>query len=136
MTDDGPQFQTEGTPAERELISLRHAARKLYDKALAENKSLAGAAERSGSLNAGLTPASPDETLHFMAMRIADCISVFGRKGSSTVLAKIAKSDLDASSFRDGANLLRNMLYPRTAYWNDLAVRKQDFETHISKMLF
>jgi len=119
-----------------EFISLRHAARKLYDKALAENKLLARAAERSGSLNTGLTPVSPDETLNFMAMRIADCIPVFGKKGSSTLLLEIERSDINQSSFRDGANLLRNVLYPRAIYWNSLAVKKQDFEAHILKMLF
>jgi len=118
-----------------EFISLRQAARKLYDKALAENKALARAAERSGSLNTGLTPASPDETLNFMAMRIADCIPVFGRKESSTLLLEIEKSDINQSSFRDGANLLKDVLYPRATYWNGLVVKKHDFETHILKML-
>ena len=119
-----------------EFISLRHAARKLYDKALAENKALAREAERSGSLNTGLTPASPDETLNFMAMRIADFIPVFGRKESSTLLLEIEKSDINQSSFRDGANLLKDVLYPRATYWNDLVVKKHDFETQILKMLF
>ena len=121
--------------SEPEFISLRQAARKLYERALAENKLFAGAAERSGSLNAGLTPASPDETLNFMALRIADCIPVFGRKGSSTLLLEIEKSDIGQSSFRDGANVLKNILYPRSTYWSYLAVKKQDFEAHILKML-
>jgi hypothetical protein len=118
-----------------EFISLRHAARKLYERARTENQLLARTAERSGSLNTGLTPASPDETLNFMAMRIADHIPVFGRKGPTALLLEIEKSDINQSSFRDGADLLRNVLYPRAIYWNDLAVNKQDFETHISKML-
>lgn len=116
-------------------MSLRHAARKLYEKALAQNKSLARAAERSGSLNTGLTPASPDETLNYLALRIADCIPLFGRKDSSTSLARIEKSDLSVSSFREGAHLLKNVLCPRLIYWHDLAVKKQDFEAQISKML-
>ena len=120
---------------EPEFISLRHAARKLYDKALTENKLLARAAERSGSLNTGLTPASPDETLNFMALRIAESIPVFGRKDPSTLLSRIEKSDIDQSSFRDGANLLKNILYPRAIHWKNLAVKKQDFDAHISKML-
>lgn len=135
MIDDKTALQIEATPSAPELMSLRHAARKLYAKALAENKLLARAAERSGSLNTGLTPASPDETLNFLAMRIADCIPLFGRKNSSTLLARIDKSDIAVSSFRDGANLLKNVLYPRLTYWHALAVKKQDFETHIPKML-
>ena len=135
MIDDTPALQIEETPSAPDLMSLRHAARKLYEKALAENKFLARAAERSGSLNTGLTPASPDETLNFLAMRIADCIPVFGKKGSSTSLASIDKSDIAAASFRDGANLLKNVLYPRLTYWHDLTVQKQDFEAQISKML-
>jgi hypothetical protein len=119
-----------------EFISLRYAARKLYEKARTANKSLARTAERSGSLNTGLTPASPDETLNFMAMRIADCIPVFGRKGTSTSVSEIEKSDINQSSFRDGAKLLKHVVYPRATYWNDLAVNKQDFETHMVKMLF
>jgi hypothetical protein len=128
-----PEYLSQGT--EKEFISLRYAARKLYDKALAENKLLAGAAERSGSLNAGLTPASPDETLNFLAMRIAEYIPVFGRKDASPLLSRIEKSDINESSFRDGASALKHHMHPRAIYWNNLAVKKQDFDTQLSRML-
>ena len=131
-----PEFLAPGTPSEPEFISLRHAARKLYEQALLKNKLLARAAEKSGGgINAGLTPASPDESLEFMALRIAECIPVFGRKETSTLLSTIEKSDIDQSTFRDGATVLRNTLYPRAIYWKNLAVKKQDFEAHILKML-
>ena len=68
-------------------------------------------------------------------MRIADYIPVFGRKDCLTLLSKIEKSDIDEASFRDGANQLKSILYPRSIYWIDLAVKKQDFVAHISKML-
>lgn len=87
-------------------------------------------------MNAGLTPASPDETLDFMAIRIAECIPVFGKKDSSTLLLRIEKSDINESSFRDGANVLKNNMHPRLIYWNNLAVKKQDFHAHILSMLF
>jgi len=118
------------------FISLRHAARKLYDKALLENKLLARTAEKSGGgINAGLTPASPDETLDFMAIRIAECIPVFGRKDSSPLLSRIEKSDINESSFRDGASVLKNHMHPRAIYWNNLAVKKRDFDAQLSRML-
>ena len=133
---DRPEFPAQGIPSEPEFISLRHAARKLYDQALLKNKLLACAAEKSGGgINAGLTPASPDESLEFMAIRIAACIPVYGKKDSSTLLLKIEKSDIDQSTFRDGANTLKNILYPRVIYWINLAVKKQDFEAHVLKML-
>lgn len=133
---DRPQLLTQSTSSEPEFISLRHAARKLYDQALLKNKLLARAADKSGGgINAGLTPASPDESLEFMAIRIAECIPVFGKKDSSTLLSKIEKSDIDQSTFRDGANALKNTLYPRVIYWKNLAVRKQDFEAHMLKLL-
>ena len=133
---DRAELLAQGAPSEPEFISLRHAARKLYDRALLKNKLLARAAEKSGGgINAGLTPASPDESLEFMAVRIAECIPVFGKKDSSTLLLEIEKSDIDQATFRDGANVLKNTLYPRVIYWKNLAVKKQDFEAQLLQML-
>jgi len=118
-----------------EYTALSIAARNLYEVSRRDGSLLATAAEQvSGSRGGRITVGAPEDVLDFVATHISRHISIVGTRAPSTLLEGIPAEEVRRSRFTGGAVVLRDVMYDKSIYWTDLAVKTSDLEARFDEI--
>lgn len=106
-----------------EFISMREAARKLYEAAKAGKIPFGEASEKlSGWSGGGPVNGSPDDIVLWWAGHISKELPIYGQRPPSSIFEEIPRRDVNHFIFSEGAAKLKDPIND-SVYYTNLAVR-------------